>query len=105
MQIHIPTNQPQSTTSDHSDLVLLSAQDDTRFVTHDLHVTDSDSGRPGRAKTSFGDAGDKEKRLIVVSNRLPVTISKDSDGEYHFQVGYISADLERCGRGQLIAAT
>lgn len=26
-----------------------------------------------------------EKRLIVVSNRLPVTISKDSKGEYHFK--------------------
>ena len=28
----------------------------------------------------------KEQRLIVVSNRLPVTISKDAGGEYHFKV-------------------
>ena len=28
----------------------------------------------------------KEQRLIVVSNRLPVTISKDANGEYHFKV-------------------
>jgi len=38
----------------------------------------------------FGDS----KRLIVVSNRLPVTISKDSAGEYHFKMssgGLVSA--------------
>lgn len=29
---------------------------------------------------------DKEPRLIVVSNRLPVTISKDDNGEYTFKV-------------------
>lgn len=29
---------------------------------------------------------EKEQRLIVVSNRLPVTISKDDKGEYHFKV-------------------
>lgn len=28
----------------------------------------------------------KSQRLIVVSNRLPVTISKDKNGEYHFKV-------------------
>lgn len=28
----------------------------------------------------------KDQRLIVVSNRLPVTISKDDNGEYHFKV-------------------
>lgn len=34
------------------------------------------------------------RRLIVVSNRLPVTISKDSHGEYHFKMssgGLVSA--------------
>lgn len=38
----------------------------------------------------FGDM----RRLIVVSNRLPVTISKDSHGEYHFKMssgGLVSA--------------
>ncbi|KAF9509801.1 glycosyltransferase family 20 protein [Hydnum rufescens UP504] len=38
----------------------------------------------------FGDS----KRLIVVSNRLPVTISKDAAGEYHFKMssgGLVSA--------------
>ena len=30
--------------------------------------------------------GGKGQRLIVVSNRLPVTISKDANGEYHFKV-------------------
>lgn len=38
----------------------------------------------------FGDS----KRLIVVSNRLPVTISKDASGEYHFKMssgGLVSA--------------
>ncbi|OXC67866.1 alpha,alpha-trehalose-phosphate synthase (UDP-forming) [Cryptococcus neoformans] len=36
----------------------------------------------------------KEQRLIVVSNRLPVTISKDDNGEYHFKMssgGLVSA--------------
>lgn len=36
----------------------------------------------------------KEQRLIVVSNRLPVTISKDKNGEYHFSMssgGLVSA--------------
>ncbi|ORY30809.1 alpha,alpha-trehalose-phosphate synthase [Naematelia encephala] len=35
-----------------------------------------------------------EQRLIVVSNRLPVTISKDQNGEYHFKMssgGLVSA--------------
>lgn len=38
----------------------------------------------------FGDS----KRLIVVSNRLPITISKDANGEYHFKMssgGLVSA--------------
>ncbi len=38
--------------------------------------------------------GDGSKRLIVVSNRLPVTISKDAKGEYHFKMssgGLVSA--------------
>jgi len=33
-----------------------------------------------------GSNGRREQRLIVVSNRLPVTISKDASGEYHFKV-------------------
>ncbi|TYJ55489.1 alpha,alpha-trehalose-phosphate synthase (UDP-forming) [Cryptococcus floricola] len=39
-------------------------------------------------------ADGKEQRLIVVSNRLPVTISKDDNGEYHFKMssgGLVSA--------------
>ncbi|KAG9038736.1 Trehalose-6-P synthase/phosphatase complex synthase subunit [Tulasnella sp. UAMH 9824] len=38
--------------------------------------------------------GGGNKRLIVVSNRLPVTISKDAKGEYHFKMssgGLVSA--------------
>ncbi|KAL5525652.1 hypothetical protein ACEPAG_6988 [Sanghuangporus baumii] len=38
--------------------------------------------------------GDEKQKLIVVSNRLPVTISKDSKGEYHFKMssgGLVSA--------------
>jgi trehalose 6-phosphate synthase len=36
----------------------------------------------------------EDRRLIVVSNRLPVTISKDDKGEYHFKMssgGLVSA--------------
>ncbi|ORX34924.1 trehalose 6-P synthase [Kockovaella imperatae] len=56
-------------------------------TTHTHH----DNGR----KASFGqsEAGN-EKKLIVVSNRLPVTISKDAEGEYHFKMssgGLVSA--------------
>ncbi|EJD55344.1 alpha,alpha-trehalose-phosphate synthase t [Auricularia subglabra TFB-10046 SS5] len=39
---------------------------------------------------NFGDS----KRLLVVSNRLPITISKDAKGEYHFKMssgGLVSA--------------
>lgn len=32
------------------------------------------------------DTTDHEPRLIVVSNRLPVTITKDANGEYSFKV-------------------
>lgn len=32
------------------------------------------------------EGSDHEPRLIVVSNRLPVTISKDANGEYSFKV-------------------
>jgi len=32
------------------------------------------------------DPNHKEPRLIVVSNRLPVTISKDNEGNYTFKV-------------------
>lgn len=38
--------------------------------------------------------GGGNKRLIVVSNRLPITISKDAKGEYHFKMssgGLVSA--------------
>ena len=28
----------------------------------------------------------QEQRLIVVSNRLPITITKDAKGEYHFKM-------------------
>lgn len=41
--------------------------------------TGNGAGRQGGEKK-------QEQRLIVVSNRLPVTISKDKDGEYHFKV-------------------
>ena len=39
-------------------------------------------------------AGKDDQRLIVVSNRLPITISKDASGEYHFKMssgGLVSA--------------
>lgn len=45
---------------------------------------------PDPANMDFGDT----RRLIVVSNRLPVTISKDAQGEYHFKMssgGLVSA--------------
>jgi trehalose 6-phosphate synthase len=32
------------------------------------------------------EAKDREPRLIVVSNRLPVTITKDDNGDYSFKV-------------------
>lgn len=38
--------------------------------------------------------GVEKQKLIVVSNRLPITISKDSKGEYHFKMssgGLVSA--------------
>jgi trehalose-6-phosphate synthase len=46
----------------------------------------------------FNVPGDKKgdskgQRLIVVSNRLPVTISKDDNGEYHFKVSRRPAGL------------
>jgi trehalose 6-phosphate synthase len=39
-------------------------------------------------------AGQKEQRLIVVSNRLPVTISKDAQGTYHFKASFSSPVFE-----------
>ena len=49
---------------------------------------------PKSRKSSFGQSeSGKEKRLIVVSNRLPVTISKDEQGEYHFKVSCTSLGL------------
>jgi len=46
------------------------------------HVGGDKADAPGDA----GKRDQKEQRLIVVSNRLPVTISKDDNGEYHFKV-------------------
>ena len=43
----------------------------------------------------------KSQRLIVVSNRLPVTISKDKNGEYHFKVCLLLAFYITCCRGWL----
>ena len=45
--------------------------------------------QPFMPRPATGAAGDgkREQRLIVVSNRLPVTINKDENGEYHFKVG------------------
>lgn len=51
------------------------------------------NGEPATA-SSGTPAPAKEQRLIVVSNRLPVTISKDKNGEYHFSMssgGLVSA--------------
>jgi len=45
---------------------------------------------PEQPKMDFGKGG----HLIVVSNRLPITINKDSNGEYHFKMssgGLVSA--------------
>ena len=41
-----------------------------------------------------GSSSDDKQKLIVVSNRLPITITKDSHGEYHFKMssgGLVSA--------------
>lgn len=50
---------------------------------------------PGVPEQSNGEEPPKkEQRLIVVSNRLPVTISKDENGEYQFAMssgGLVSA--------------
>jgi trehalose-6-phosphate synthase len=37
----------------------------------------------------------EDKRLIVVANRLPVTISKDEKGEYKFKVSFLPFDNTR----------
>jgi trehalose 6-phosphate synthase len=45
------------------------------------------------ATIELGDVGDNQ-HLIVISNRLPVTITKDAQGEYHFKMssgGLVSA--------------
>jgi len=42
----------------------------------------------------FSDSVDPQQHLIVVSNRLPITISKDANGEFHFKMssgGLVSA--------------
>jgi len=43
--------------------------------------------------------GKREQRLIVVSNRLPVTINKDKNGEYHFKVSLVLGHGSRVGSG------
>lgn len=51
------------------------------------------SSSPPATEPTAMDFGDS-KRLIVVSNRLPITISKDAEGEYHFKMssgGLVSA--------------
>ncbi|KAK4684050.1 hypothetical protein P7C73_g6155, partial [Tremellales sp. Uapishka_1] len=50
--------------------------------------------RPDSAASSDHEDSKREQRLIVVSNRLPVTISKDAKGDYHFKMssgGLVSA--------------
>ena len=50
--------------------------------------------RPRSASGITVGGGEGEQRLIVVSNRLPVTISKDDEGVYHFKMssgGLVSA--------------
>ncbi|WWC67150.1 alpha,alpha-trehalose-phosphate synthase [UDP-forming] 1 [Kwoniella pini CBS 10737] len=53
------------------------------------------SQMPNQSNSTQSDGGEKKsQRLIVVSNRLPVTISKDGNGEYHFKMssgGLVSA--------------
>lgn len=44
------------------------------------------SGGAGRFSIGGQPEEGRQQRLIVVSNRLPVTISKDDKGEYHFKV-------------------
>lgn len=39
------------------------------------------------------DNNGQEPRLIIVSNRLPVTISKDANGEYSFKVRNLGNDI------------
>ncbi|GMK54194.1 hypothetical protein CspeluHIS016_0107800 [Cutaneotrichosporon spelunceum] len=49
---------------------------------------------PGQLPKLSESTDDHEPRLIIVSNRLPVTISKDPDGEYSFKMssgGLVSA--------------
>ncbi|KZV87086.1 glycosyltransferase family 20 protein [Exidia glandulosa HHB12029] len=53
-------------------------------------MTDSPPPSADLGDMNFGGSG----RLVVVSNRLPVTISKDAAGEYHFKMssgGLVSA--------------
>ncbi|KAG9010063.1 Trehalose-6-P synthase/phosphatase complex synthase subunit [Tulasnella sp. 427] len=51
--------------------------------------TSVDSASMNALSSAISDMGNSfgggNKRLIVVSNRLPVTISKDAKGEYHFK--------------------
>ena len=57
-------------------------------ATTTMPSTSSDNSRNGASSPNLNGIGadGKEQRLIVVSNRLPVTISKDEKGEYHFKV-------------------
>jgi hypothetical protein len=44
---------------------------------------------PPNSKLSAMATETEDKRLIVVANRLPVTISKDDKGEYKFKVRFL----------------
>ena len=49
---------------------------------------------PRSDSTELKLGGDQQGHLVVVSNRLPITISKDAHGEYHFKMssgGLVSA--------------
>lgn len=50
---------------------------------------------PSSRDSSPAPGQQREQRLIVVSNRLPVTISKDDKGEYHFKVSLVLSTKPR----------
>ncbi|KII85229.1 glycosyltransferase family 20 protein [Plicaturopsis crispa FD-325 SS-3] len=52
------------------------------------------SATDSSSEPSLSDMKDDGARLIIVSNRLPITITKDASGEYHFKMssgGLVSA--------------
>jgi trehalose 6-phosphate synthase len=72
----------------------------SNYQSNPVSPKNSTSKLPGVPEQSNGDETPaptppkKEQRLIVVSNRLPVTISKDANGEYQFAMssgGLVSA--------------